>query len=149
MKASIKTLAAALVTAGMIAGSPYVFASNEVVVSGNRPSTRLSPDQKATIACFDAFIAKLLPGSSARVRVVMPANGNTVFYHDQGSVLSRYELMELNMNANLARSNELLARSICRVNRDAKVLRLSVQITDPVKLTGLTLKDIALKMASR
>jgi len=24
-----------------------------------------------------------------------------------------------------------------------------VQITDPVKLTGLTLKDIALKMASR
>jgi hypothetical protein len=146
MKLSLTTAFAA---AAMIAGPPYVLASNEVVITSNRPSPRLSLDQKATSACFNAFIAELLPGGSARVRTVMPAGGNTVFYHDAGSVLARYEVMVVEMTANLARSNELLAKSDCKVNRDAKVLRLSTHVTDPAKLAGLTLKDIALAMTNR
>jgi hypothetical protein len=110
----------------------------------------LTRDQKATNACFNAFIGDLFPGKSAPVRTVTPANGVDVFSSsDSGSLLARFKVMEIVMTANLAHGNTLLAKSVCRVNGDAKVLRVSTQITDPAKLARLTVKDLSLAMSNR
>jgi hypothetical protein len=52
------------------------------------------------------------------------------------------------MSAAKAQGGDLLAKSYCRVDRNAKVLRLETHVTDTAKLTDLTLKDIRLAIAS-
>jgi isochorismate synthase EntC len=45
--------------------------------------------------------------------------------------------------------NELLAKSVCTVNRHAQVQHLSTHITAAAKRAGLTLKDIKLAITNR
>jgi hypothetical protein len=143
------TLATALAAVAMIAGSARAFASDEVIVSGSRTSPRHSLDQKATDACFDAFIAELLPGGRARVRTVIPADGINIFTEDGDSLLAPYKIMVVEMTAKAIHGNELLAKSVCTVNRHAEVQRLSTHVTAAAKLAGLTLKDIKLAITNR
>jgi len=143
------TLINTLAAATLIAGSTGAWASDDLTVSGSRTAPPPSLDQKATNACFNAFIAELLPGSTARVRTVMPADSVNIFTYDGDNVLAPYKVMEVEMTAKSVHSNELLAKSFCKVNRQAKVLDLSTQITAAAKLAGLTLKDITLAMTNR
>jgi hypothetical protein len=137
MKLTITTTVA---TVMLIAGA---------AATGKQPSLRISLDAKATDACFNAFAARILPGGIARVRTVISPGGAQVFSAAPGSILADYKVMEVTMTANLARSNDLLAKSVCTVNKAAKVLNLSISLPDPAKLAGLTLKDIKLAVADR
>jgi hypothetical protein len=92
------TLTTTLAAVAMIAGSACAFASDDLIVSGSRTSPPPSLDQKATNACFNAFIAELLPGTTARVRVVIPADGVNIFKYDGDSVLDPYKIMVVEMN---------------------------------------------------
>jgi len=144
------TLTTTLAAVALIAGSTCALASDDLTVSGSRNSPPLSLDQKATSACFNAFIAELLPGSTARVRTVIPADSVNIFaYYDGDSLLAPYKVMEVEMIAKSVHSNDLLAKSFCKVNRHAKVLALSTKITAAAKLAGLTPKDIKLAMTTR
>ena len=143
------TLTTTLAAVAMIAGSTCAFASDDLIVSGRRTSPPPSLDQKATNACFNAFIAELLPGTTARVRVVIPADGVNIFKYDGDSLLDPYKIMVVGMTAKAIHGNELLAESVCTVNRHAKVLHLSTHVTAAGKLAGLTLKDIKLAMMNR
>jgi hypothetical protein len=138
------TVATTAVTAMMIAGSATAFAAGDLVITGKQPSPRISLDEKAMDACFNAFAAKILPGSTVRVRTVISPGGAQVFSAAPGSILAGYKVMEVTMTANSARSNALLAKSVCTVNKAAKVLNLFISVPDPAKLAGLTLKDIKL-----
>jgi hypothetical protein len=143
------TFATTLAAVAMIAGSACAFASDDVIVSGSRTSPLHSLDQKATNACFNAFIAELLPGRKTRVRTVIPADGVNIFTYDGDSLLAPYKIMVVEMTATAIHGNELLARSVCTVNRHAEVQRLSTHVTAAAKLAGLTLKDIKLAMTNR
>ena len=143
------TLTTTLTAVAMIAGSARAFASDDVIVSGSRTSPPHSLDQKATNACFNAFIAELLPGGKARVRTVIPADGVNIFTNDGDSLLAPYKIMVVEMTATAIHGNELLAKSVCTVNRHAEVQRLSTHVTAAAKLAGLTLKDIKLAMTNR
>jgi hypothetical protein len=143
------TLIATSAALGLMTGLTTVLAAADVIVSTTSPAL-LTRDQKATNACFNAFIGDLFPGRSARVRTVTPANGVDVFpSSDSGSLLAPFKVMEVVMTANLTHGHALLAKSVCRVNGDAKVLRVSTQVTDPAKLVGLTVKDLSLAMSNR
>jgi hypothetical protein len=143
------TLTPTLAAAALIAGSTCAWAANDITVSGSRISPPPSLDQKATNACFNAFIADLLPGSKVQVRTVIPADGVYIFTYGGDSLVDPYKVMEVEMTAHSVTSNDLLAKSFCSVNRNARVLRLSTQITAAAKLAGLTLKDIKLAMTKR
>jgi hypothetical protein len=143
------TLIATLAAVGLMAGLTTVFAAENVAISA-ASSAPLTRDQKAVNACFSAFVGDLFPGKSARVRTVAPANGVDVFSSsDSGSLLARFKVMEIVMTATLTHGNALLAKSVCTVNRDAKVLSVSTQVTNPAKLAGLTVKDMSLAMSNR
>jgi hypothetical protein len=143
MKVIVITTLAAVAT---IAAAATGVAANQGVSSGSQGAAPLSLDQKATSACFSAFIAKMIPGSAVRARSAMPADGTSIFSSVGGSLLAPYKIMEVEMTVNSVSNNALLATSVCTVNRDAKVLRLSTRLTDAAKLTGFTLKDIKLTM---
>jgi hypothetical protein len=138
----------ALFAAG-VAGSAGAWAADDLIVSGNRASAAPSLDQKATNACFEAFLAELLPGNTARVRTIIPADGVNIFTDDGDSLVSPYKTMVVEMTANAIQGNELLARSVCRVNRHAKVLRLAMHVTAAGKVAGLSLESIKLAMTNR
>ena len=142
------TFTTTLTTVAMIAGSACAFASDDLIVSGSPTSPPHSLDQKATNACFNAFIAELLPGGKARVRTVIPADGINIFTYDGDSLLAPYKIMVVEMTAKTIRGNELLAKSVCTVNRHAEVQRLSTHVTATVKPAGLTLKDIKLAITN-
>jgi hypothetical protein len=148
MSAMKFTLTSSLAAAPLIAGSACAWAADDVVVSGSRTLPPPSLDQKATNACFDAFVAELLPGSTARLRIVFPSEGVNIFTYEGDSLVDPYKIMVVEMTAK-ANGNELLAKSICTVNRHAKVLRLSTHTTAAPKRAGLTLKDMSLAMTIR
>jgi hypothetical protein len=143
------TLTSGLAAAALIAGSACAAAADDFIVSGNRTSPPLSLDQKATNACFNAFVAELLPGNTARVRTVFPSDSVNVFTYEGDNLVDPYKIMLVEMTAKAVHGNELLAKSICTVNRHAKVLRLSTHATAAAKRAGLTLKDINLAMTVR
>jgi hypothetical protein len=143
------TFTTTLAPVAMIAVSACAFASDDLIVSGSRTTPPPSLDQKATNVCFNAFIAELLPGSTARVHVVIPADGVNIFTYEGDSLVDPYKVMVVEMTAKATHGNELLARSVCTVNRHAEVLRHSTHVTAAGKLAGLTLKDIKLAMTSR
>jgi hypothetical protein len=146
MKFTLTTILAAV---AMIAGSACAFASDDLIVSGSRTSPPPSLDMKATNACFNAFIAELLPGSTARVHVVIPADGVNIFTYEGDSLVDPYKIMVVEMTAKVTHGNELLAKSVCTVNRHAQVQHLSTHITAAAKRAGLTLKDIKLAITNR
>jgi len=145
MKLAITTT---LATLALVAGSAAP-AADAVLVSASPAPARLSLDQKATNACFNAFVAQLLPGNATQVRTVMAAGSASIFTSIGDSLLAPYKVMEVEMSAARARGGELLARSVCRVDRNAKVLQVETHVTDAAKLSGLRLRDIKLAMTNR
>ena len=143
------TFTTTLAPVAMIAVSACAFASDDLIVSGSRTTPPPSLDQKATNVCFNAFIAELLPGSTARVRVVIPADGANIFTYEGDSLVDPYKIMVVEMTAKATHGNELLAKSVCTVNRHAEVQHLSTHITAAAKRAGLALKDIKLVMTNR
>jgi hypothetical protein len=113
--------------------------------------SRLSLDQKATNACFNAFLARLLPGSSVLVRTVMAAGSTGGIFTSiaEDPLLAPYRVMNVEITAATVQGGDLLAKSFCRVDRNAKVLQFKTHIADTAKLAGLTLNDIKLAMTNR
>jgi hypothetical protein len=146
MKLINATRAVAIV---LFASSMAAGAADEVTIPGTQPAPRLSVDDIATKACFEAFIAELLPGTTARLRVVMPMKGTGVFESISDSVLKPYAVMDVEMSATSTAGGQLLAKSYCRVNRAAKVLMVQTRVTDKTQLTALSLSDIRLAMTIR
>jgi hypothetical protein len=141
------TLTAALAVTALTAGSAW--AADDVIISGSRTSPPLSLDQRATNACLDAFVAELLPGSAAHVRAVFPSGDVNIFTYEGDSLVDPYKIMVVEMTAKAVHGDELFAKSICEVNRHAKVLRLSTHATAAAKRAGLTLNDVKLAMTIR
>jgi hypothetical protein len=137
MKLTLVTTAAA---AALIAGSAGVFA-DDLVITGGSKSHYTSPEEKGTIACVDAFVKKIFPDSTARIRVVDQSGGTQVFDQFGGP-----QSMDVALTARLARSNALLARAVCTVTSTAKVTSLSTYNVDHAKMAGLTVKDIKLAL---
>jgi hypothetical protein len=149
MSAMKITLTSSLAAAVLIAGPACAWAADDVIVSGSRTLPPPSLDQKATNACFDAFIAELLPDNTARVRAVLPSGSVNVFTYEGDNLVDPYKFMVVEMTAKTVHGNELLAKSICTVNRHAKVLSLSTHATAAAKNAGLMLKDIKLAVTNR
>lgn len=146
MKVHISTAVCAL---ALSAGTATALANDAVVISGHTATPYISLDQRATQACVDAFIARLLPGNSVPVRSVVPPGEVPVFSYTTDVVIAPYMLMSVDMTATLVHGNQLLAKSVCKVNRNAKVVNLATRITDPAKLAGLLLQDVRLAMLTR
>jgi hypothetical protein len=140
MKSNVVTAALA---AALVAGSAGALA-NDVVISGNARAPSASVEDKATMACFDAFIKKVLPESNVRIRVVDQSGGAQIFNNNPYGLQ-----MDVEMTASLASTHEKLATGRCTVNSNSKVTRLSFSATNPTKLAGLTSKDIKLALVTR
>lgn len=123
-------------------------AYDDVVVSGHSPPAHISLDQRATTACLDSFIARLLPGSKVPVRTVMPPDGESIFHYSTDIAVDPYRLMTVEMIATTARGAQLLAKSVCSVNRKARVVNITTRITDPERLAGLAVQDLRLAMTA-
>jgi hypothetical protein len=141
------TILSSLAAVSLIAVSTTSFAADTIIVSSNKAAPALSSDQKATMACMNAFIAELRLGDSMRVRTVMPADREAIFRFGD-TMPAFYRIMLVEMTANSAHGNDLLAKSVCKVNRDARVVHLTTQITDRAKLAGLTVNDVRLAMST-
>jgi len=139
-------ITAPFAAAALCAASSVTLAADSITVTGAQPARTVSRDAAATNACFTAFISALIPGNTARVRTVIPADGVQVFRSGDGSVFAAYKKMDVEMTATAASNGQLLARSQCKVNRDAKVLELSTQVTHAARLAGLSVHDIKLAM---
>jgi hypothetical protein len=125
-------------------------AADSITVSGSPTPTFLTRDQKATNACLNAFVAQLLPNGSALVRTVIPAGGTRIFKSiAEDPQLAPHTVMDMEMSAAASKDGGLLAKSFCRVDRDAKVLRLETHVTDKAKLAALKIEDIKLAMTIR
>jgi len=142
MNLKLTTTTAALILIGASAAN----AADDVVVHAVRPVAHQSLDQRAAGACVEAFIAELRLGDSTRVRTVMPADGEAIF-RSGDSMPAFYRIMRVDMTVNSAHGNDLLAKSVCKVNRDARVVHLSTQINNRAKLAGLTAEDIRMAMS--
>jgi hypothetical protein len=144
MKFAMSVLAAMTLLAAATAP-----AADAILVSASLTPSRFSLDQRATDACFNAFLAKLLPGRSGLVHTVMAAGSTPVFASIASDPqLAPYRVMNVEMSAAMKQGGGLLATSFCRVDRNAKVLQLDTHVTDAATLRGLTLKDVRLAMAS-
>jgi hypothetical protein len=137
------TFATRAVAAVLIAASTGALA-NDVVISGNPQSPGASAEDKAAGACFDAFIKKILPNTTAHIRIVDKSSGQQIFTSDPYG-----QQMNVEMTATLARTHEKLASAYCTVNSEAKIARLTVRVTDAQKLAAVTVKDIRLAQSSR
>ena len=124
---------AAAACAGM-AGS-VASASEEVIVQ----HARVSPEVKATNACMNAFVDKILPGTQVKVRTVIADNRQ--LFLGVGSVV---DAISVEMSARASSNGALLATGNCVVNRGATVQSLTARVKDQEKLASLTIKDIRL-----
>jgi hypothetical protein len=138
-------LTTAYAAAALLIASSSVFATEGVVITGTAKAPTTTAYQRALSACMDGFVARILPGSSARVRVVIPPSNGTEF---SGS-LNPFGEIEVELKAHSAQGHILLADSFCTVDRMAKVRSLSVPYSNRAKLAGLTLKDIRVAAVSR
>lgn len=122
------------------------FASdNDVVVTANAPAAQpVSLDDQASTACFNAFLAKILPGSMVQIHNTIQSGERPIL-----SVGNKDRFMLITMEARSAHDNALLASARCAANNSAKVLRLSTVVADPAKLAGLTPKGISLAAVMR
>jgi len=128
-------------------GASAASAADDIVVHGVRPAAHQSLDQRAAGACIEAFIAKILPGRPA-VRIVIPDSGSSILSNPLGLNILNVK-MDVTMTAMSARDNAELASASCTVNREARVESLSTHVTNPLRLAGLTPKDMRLAMVSR
>jgi hypothetical protein len=140
MKSTFVTTA---VAAALITASTGALA-NDIVIPGNPQLPRASAEERAAGACFDAFIKKILPNTTAHIRIVDQSAGQQIFSNDPYG-----QQMNVEMTATLARTHEKLASAYCTVNSEAKIARLTVRVTDPQKLAAVTVKDIRLAQTSR
>ena len=139
----MKSILVTTVAAALIAGSTGALA-NDIVISGNANSPGASAEDKATTACFDAFVKKVLPDSQVRVREIDQSGGTQIFNNNAYGLQ-----MDVYMTATLASTHEKLATGFCTVNNNATVTRLSFRATNPAKLAGLGVKDIKLALVTR
>lgn len=138
----MKSTIATAVAAALIAASTGALA-NDIVISGNANSGA-SAEDRATTACFDAFIKKVLPDSAVRVRVIDQSKGEQIFNNNPYGLQ-----MNVYMTATLKSTHERLATGYCTVSSNAKVSQLSFRANNPVKLAGLNAKDLKLALVTR
>ncbi len=122
-----------------------VASDDAVVINATAPTAQpVSLDDQATNACFNAFLAKVLPGSMARVRNTIQSGERPVLSARNNSVL-----LVVTMEARSAHDNTLLASARCTATNSATVRHLSTVVADPAKLAGLTPKGISLAAVMR
>ncbi len=118
---------------------------NSVIVDANAPTAQpISLDDQATNACFNAFLAKILPGSMVRAHNAIQSSERPVLSARNNSVL-----LLVKMEARSAHDNTLLASARCTATNSATVRHLSTVLADPAKLAGLTPKGISLAAVMR
>lgn len=120
---------AMIVVATVIAfHSTAAMADEEMVVTGQSPPNISSVDQRAISACVTAFESKIEAAGQAQVRVSIP-NYSQVFSKLDDMDRETSKVMEVEMNASLKKTGNLLAKSVCTVSINAIVLNLSVDKT--------------------
>ncbi len=119
-------IAAAFVGAAIMIGSTAVVADEEMVVTGQAPSKLPNLDQQAVNACMTAFASRVQPAGQTRVRTVVPSNYGEVFSKFDVMDRETAKVMKVEMNAYLAGTDNLLAKSVCTVSINANVLDLSI-----------------------
>lgn len=124
----MKTRTAALLFAAAIGvGAGAAIADEEMVVTGQPSPTAPSVDQQAVNACITAFASKLWPQRArARVRAAMPAHHAEVFSKMDAMDRETLKVMEVEMQAYLPDTDRILAKSVCTVGANARVLNLSL-----------------------
>lgn len=137
----MKALFVTSIAAALIAGSTGALA-NDIVISGNANGG--SAEDKAATACFDAFIKKVLPDSTVKVRIVDQSGDQQIFNNNVYGLQ-----MNVYMTATLKSTHEKLATGYCTVSSNAKVSRLTFRANNPVKLAGLNAKDLKLALVTR
>ena len=105
-------------------------------------SRSTTPDDLAISACFEGFVAQILPGSTPGSRTIVRADNP---FGGKPELLRA----ELHMEARQPRGGMLLATSVCTVTRTAKVVTLSTRWLHPERLAGLTVSDIAFSTVRR
>jgi hypothetical protein len=141
-------LTARLVAAALFLSTAGVAVADDIVVHGSQsvPNKKPSLDERATSACLNTFITRLLPGSQFHYRAVAAPDGKRIFSEGGADFLAPMRHMTVEMTAVAARGNEVLATAHCVVNRDAKVLRLETRVTDKARVANLVPADVRLKM---
>jgi hypothetical protein len=140
MKRQLVIAAAAFIAAFQLTAN----AQSELVIRGEKTNPAQSLDDRATSACFEAFIAKIRPDSRLRVSVA-PKSGLAQMFLP-GSVVAE---MDVSMVAKELHSGKLLANGLCTVTREAKVQQLKVNVREPTRLAELTDSAIRYTHASR
>lgn len=101
-----------------------------------------SLDEVALNACADAFQAKIAPGIPRRVHLLMPAGRKEIL-----SKLRPNMTVEVTMEARSG-SQELLARSTCIANSEAKVIHLWTSVRQPANLAQLSSGNVPLALVA-
>jgi hypothetical protein len=130
-----------LIMAGAITG---VRADDEVTINSSETrSASISAEDRATAACAEAFIGKILPGSHTPLRLVSRSSsgGFSNEFLDQ--------TLEVTLEMSAASTGKLLADSVCTVTRSAKVDALWVRVHDPATLAALRPNEVRLAAIAR
>jgi hypothetical protein len=147
---SARPILAAVAIVGTLFTGSVAANDHEVIVAipdavgrGGQASARSVRDQAALNACADAFLAGIAPGTTARARLLMPDGQQAILSPFRPSVT-----MEVTMEARSGR-HELLARSTCVADYQAKVTHLWTSVLQPATLARGTSRDITLALVSR
>jgi hypothetical protein len=121
-----------------------------MIVTAGAGAAQPSADQRATDACLQAFLTKVRPDSSLRVRAASePTTRDPVFESLNASPVAPYVTMQVEMSAGSRSDGKVFAKSVCVVDRQAVIRSLSVSVTDPVKLSQIQSKDLRLAVVIR
>jgi hypothetical protein len=134
--ASVCTLLAA------VTASACIVAANDGIGNGQSASQPAIAIDRPTSACFDGFLAQILPGKR-------PASRAIVGTGDPFAAEPNLQHVEVHMAARQSRGGVLLATSVCTVTRTAKVITLSTRWHQPQRLATLTDKDPVFLTANR
>ena len=151
----MKSYLAIITAAGLAVGVLNAFAGEqeEINVTGSSSHYRLdsfkkgpSRDELAINSCFEAFVARILPGAEVTIRAVTSEHEPVFDRH--GSIIQSVA-MRVSMTATAASDGAVLATGSCRVNRSAKVAYVKTSSRDSERLASLTPDDLRLVAAIR
>jgi hypothetical protein len=147
---SARSILAAIAIVGTLFAGTVAANDHEITVAipdsvdrGGQTSAPSVRDQAALNACAAAFLARIAPGTTARTHLLMPEGQQAILSPLRPSVT-----LEVTMEARSG-SRELLARSTCEADYEAKVTHLWTSVLQPATLARRPTREVTLALVSR
>lgn len=136
--------AIAIIFAAIVASAPAAFASDEVLIEGQRITPGVDAGVKALDACVESFVNTILPNRAGlRIRV---NNQGSAFDQEfnSHSIAGQSALLDITLEARLKTTGALLATSVCTVGKSANVVNMKTSMPEAAKLSALKPNEFTL-----